>query len=367
MPATTSPSTGTARTRRPRCSAPARAGAGTRPQGLAWIHQGGGKELYRELIQDVLGLNVVGFFAMPMPTQPLGWFKNELEGPDDLAGPEVPHRRPRRRRVPEDGPGGRAAARRRDPAGHGARRDRRLRVQQPDLGPPLRRPGRRQELHAGQLPSGDRVLRDHLQQGQVRRAARRAPGDPGIRRRGRLDGQPGDRPRQLLAATWSSCRSEDGVQVWRTPQSILDAQLKAWDELLARPDRRTRSSPRWSRARRPGPSASCSTSSTTPPTSAWPTSTTSASSRSEPRHGLRRPAGEPGRCARRPGPTMALRSRRAGAADERFRALRRPAEPVGRPHLRLVHHDPDARRSATRCSCATCCARRPAGRSTSAT
>jgi TRAP-type mannitol/chloroaromatic compound transport system substrate-binding protein len=28
----------------------------------------------------------VGFFAMPMPTQPLGWFKNKPEGPDDLQG-----------------------------------------------------------------------------------------------------------------------------------------------------------------------------------------------------------------------------------------------------------------------------------------
>ncbi len=55
-------------------------------QGLAWIHAGGGKELYNELINDILGLNVVGFFAMPMPTQPLGWFKTKPEGPDDLRG-----------------------------------------------------------------------------------------------------------------------------------------------------------------------------------------------------------------------------------------------------------------------------------------
>jgi TRAP-type mannitol/chloroaromatic compound transport system substrate-binding protein len=45
-------------------------------EGLAWIHHGGGKELYNELVNEILGLNVVGFFAMPMPTQPLGWFKN---------------------------------------------------------------------------------------------------------------------------------------------------------------------------------------------------------------------------------------------------------------------------------------------------
>jgi TRAP-type mannitol/chloroaromatic compound transport system substrate-binding protein len=55
-------------------------------EGLAWIHKGGGKELYRELTQDIMGLNVVGFFLMPMPTQPLGWFKTAPKGPDDLRG-----------------------------------------------------------------------------------------------------------------------------------------------------------------------------------------------------------------------------------------------------------------------------------------
>ena len=53
---------------------------------LAWIHFGGGKELYQELIQDILGLNVVGFFAMPMPTQPLGWFNRRIESADDMQG-----------------------------------------------------------------------------------------------------------------------------------------------------------------------------------------------------------------------------------------------------------------------------------------
>jgi TRAP-type mannitol/chloroaromatic compound transport system substrate-binding protein len=53
---------------------------------LAWIHYGGGKELYKELVQDILKLDVVGFFAMPMPTQPLGWFKKEIKSADDLKG-----------------------------------------------------------------------------------------------------------------------------------------------------------------------------------------------------------------------------------------------------------------------------------------
>ncbi len=53
---------------------------------LAWMHFGGGKELYRELVEDVLKLNMVGFFCMPMPTQPLGWFKKEIKSVDDLKG-----------------------------------------------------------------------------------------------------------------------------------------------------------------------------------------------------------------------------------------------------------------------------------------
>ena len=54
-------------------------------QTLAWIHKGGGKEMYAELLQK-LGLDVVGFFALPMPTQPLGWFKKPLKSAADLKG-----------------------------------------------------------------------------------------------------------------------------------------------------------------------------------------------------------------------------------------------------------------------------------------
>jgi TRAP-type mannitol/chloroaromatic compound transport system substrate-binding protein len=55
------------------------------PQTLAWIYRGGGLELYNELLQN-LRLNVVGYFAMPMPTQPLGWFKKPITGPEGLQG-----------------------------------------------------------------------------------------------------------------------------------------------------------------------------------------------------------------------------------------------------------------------------------------
>lgn len=55
------------------------------PQTLAWIYRGGGLELYQELLTQ-LRLNVVGYFAMPMPTQPLGWFKQPITNAEGLKG-----------------------------------------------------------------------------------------------------------------------------------------------------------------------------------------------------------------------------------------------------------------------------------------
>ena len=55
-------------------------------QFLGWMAYGGGQQLYDELVQKILNLNVVGFFAFAMPTQPLGWFKKELKGPEDFKG-----------------------------------------------------------------------------------------------------------------------------------------------------------------------------------------------------------------------------------------------------------------------------------------
>ena len=54
-------------------------------QTLAWIYRGGGLQLYNELLQKI-NLDVVGFFAMPMPTQPLGWFKKPIKEASELKG-----------------------------------------------------------------------------------------------------------------------------------------------------------------------------------------------------------------------------------------------------------------------------------------
>jgi TRAP-type mannitol/chloroaromatic compound transport system substrate-binding protein len=53
---------------------------------LAWFYYGGGEAFYKEIIQDVLKLNVVGFLHGPMPTQPFGWFKKPIRNAADLKG-----------------------------------------------------------------------------------------------------------------------------------------------------------------------------------------------------------------------------------------------------------------------------------------
>ncbi|NEX48504.1 TRAP transporter substrate-binding protein [Pseudotabrizicola algicola] len=53
---------------------------------LGWFYEGGGAEFYRELTQDILGLNVVGYMGMPMPAQPFGWFKGEVNTVADIQG-----------------------------------------------------------------------------------------------------------------------------------------------------------------------------------------------------------------------------------------------------------------------------------------
>jgi len=52
---------------------------------LGWIHYGGGKALFDELMGS-LGLNLVSFFNSPMPAQPLGWFKEEIKSSAQMKG-----------------------------------------------------------------------------------------------------------------------------------------------------------------------------------------------------------------------------------------------------------------------------------------
>lgn len=53
---------------------------------LSWFEHGGGKALYEELYRDVLKLDVTPFMMGPMMTQPLGWFKKEVKSAEDFKG-----------------------------------------------------------------------------------------------------------------------------------------------------------------------------------------------------------------------------------------------------------------------------------------
>lgn len=53
---------------------------------LSWMNYGGGYDLYNDLVNNQMKLNIVGLFSGPMPCQPLGWFKKELKTADDFKG-----------------------------------------------------------------------------------------------------------------------------------------------------------------------------------------------------------------------------------------------------------------------------------------
>ena len=59
---------------------------GNAHQLLGWFYYGGGEALYKELVNTTLNLNAVGFLSGPMPTQPLGWFKEPITSPDQMRG-----------------------------------------------------------------------------------------------------------------------------------------------------------------------------------------------------------------------------------------------------------------------------------------
>ena len=52
---------------------------------LGWVYYGGGQELFDELMAS-LGLNVVAFFNSPMPAQPMGWFKEQITDASQMSG-----------------------------------------------------------------------------------------------------------------------------------------------------------------------------------------------------------------------------------------------------------------------------------------
>jgi TRAP-type mannitol/chloroaromatic compound transport system substrate-binding protein len=53
---------------------------------LGWMYEGGGLEMYHELYQNILKLNVIAFPILPSSPQALGWFKKPLKSVADFKG-----------------------------------------------------------------------------------------------------------------------------------------------------------------------------------------------------------------------------------------------------------------------------------------
>ena len=231
---------------------------GSATQMLAWFYAGGGEELYRELTQDIMGLNVYGFYGFPMPAQPL----RLVQG-----------------------------------AGDDGRRPEGFKYRTVGLAADMLQ---RMGLSVAQLPGGEIVpamergvidafefnnptsdsrfgaqdVAKHYFLSSYHQAAEffeilfnkdffdDLPEDLQailrVRRRGDQHGQHGDRAGHLLGRP---AEADQRGRRQRAPhlQDIMEAQLKAWDEVI--PSwKRTRSSPRSSTASGVGRSGSCSTS-----------------------------------------------------------------------------------------------------------
>ena len=52
---------------------------------MGWMEYGGGRALYEETLAKV-GFDYIGFFHMPMPAQPFGWFKKNVTKVSDVKG-----------------------------------------------------------------------------------------------------------------------------------------------------------------------------------------------------------------------------------------------------------------------------------------
>ncbi|TMH69825.1 MAG: TRAP transporter substrate-binding protein [Betaproteobacteria bacterium] len=51
---------------------------------VSWFLEGGGKELYQELFEKQLKVNVVGFILQPVGPEALGWFKRPIRNMEDF-------------------------------------------------------------------------------------------------------------------------------------------------------------------------------------------------------------------------------------------------------------------------------------------
>lgn len=203
---------------------------------LAWMEYGGGKALYDELHTRVLNLNVKGFLYGPMPTQPLGWFRQPLASSAQLKGLRflargIPGQLLREmgavvQDLPDEEIVAAARAGRLDAvAFNNVTSDRALGL--PEVFPVCMLRSYHQPAQVFEVLF-NRKRFDALPadlQAIVRHAAQAASAD--------MSWKAADRN----ATDYSELRGKRGIRFLKTPPEILRAQLKAWNALVERESR----------------------------------------------------------------------------------------------------------------------------------
>jgi TRAP-type mannitol/chloroaromatic compound transport system substrate-binding protein len=199
---------------------------------LGWFYHGGGEALYKELVNDILRLNIVGFQSGPMPTQPLGWFKNPVTSVEQIRG-----LRYRTVGLATDLFNEMGAAVVALPGG--------------EIVPALERG----VIDGAEFnnPSSDRVLgfADVAKNYMIQSFHQRTESFEILFNKGKYDGLPAELQAVLRHASEAASSdmswklqdryskdlvalAQSGVNVQATPRAVLDAQLRAWDTVVQR-------------------------------------------------------------------------------------------------------------------------------------
>jgi len=199
---------------------------------LGWIYEGGGLELWWELYQKEMKLNVIAFPILPASPQALGWFKRPIKSLADFKGMKcrqtgiVAEVYQRMGQQTVNMPGGEIV-----PAAQrgvidcaewvGGIED--LRLGLPQVWKYHYTPGMHESASIGEL-----IINSEVWAGlpaQQQEAIRSATNETFLRWWAKWQRQNADAIEEM--------RTKHGTQILRTPPEILTAFFKAWDEIAA--------------------------------------------------------------------------------------------------------------------------------------
>ena len=176
-------------------------------------------------------VNIKSFFAMPMPTQPLGWFKKPITSDADLKGLKY-----RTVGLAADLFQAMGASVAQLPGGEIVPAMERGVIDGFEFNNPTsdRRFGA-QDVAKNYMMGSHHQATEYFEimfnKDEVRRAARRAEGDPAVCGGG-VSSANEWKAMDYYSKDLQELITKDKVNVLRTPKSVFDAQIKAWDGLI---------------------------------------------------------------------------------------------------------------------------------------